>query len=47
MSANGYFQLALYLGVLLALAKPVGTYMARIYESRPAILNTFGAPLDR
>ena len=40
MSANGYLQLALYLGVLLALAKPLGTYMARIYEGKPAILNT-------
>ena len=47
MSANGYFQLALYLGVLLALAKPLGTYMARIYDGRPAILNTLGAPLER
>jgi potassium-transporting ATPase potassium-binding subunit len=47
MSANGYFQLALYLGVLLALAKPLGSYMARIYEGRPVILNTFGAPLER
>ena len=42
MSANGYFQLALYLGVLLALAKPLGTYMARIYEGQPAVLNTVG-----
>jgi potassium-transporting ATPase potassium-binding subunit len=47
MSANGYFQLALYLGVLLALAKPLGAYMARIYEGRPAILNMFGAPLEK
>ena len=47
MSANGYFQLALYVGVLLALAKPLGTYMARIYEGQPAMLNTLGAPFEK
>ena len=35
MTANGIFQLALYLVVLLALAKPLGAYMARVYENRP------------
>ena len=47
MSANGYFQLVLYLAVLLALAKPLGAYMALIYEGKPAILNQAGAPLER
>ena len=35
MTANGIFQLALYLVVLLALAKPLGAYMARVYEGQP------------
>ena len=47
MSANGYLQLILYLVVLLALAKPLGTYMARIYEGQPAVLNRVGAPFER
>jgi K+-transporting ATPase ATPase A chain len=34
MTAEGYLQLAFYIGVLLALAKPLGTYMARVYEGR-------------
>jgi len=34
MSANGFLQIALFLGVLLALAKPFGWYMARIYEGQ-------------
>jgi K+-transporting ATPase ATPase A chain len=34
MTGNGLFQLALYLIVLLALAKPLGLYMARVYEGR-------------
>ena len=35
MTANGIFQLVLYLVVLLALAKPLGGYMARVYEGQP------------
>jgi len=35
VTANSVFQLVLYLVVLLALAKPLGLYMARIYEGRP------------
>ena len=38
MTANGYLQLALYLVVLLALAKPLGAYMARVYENQPISL---------
>jgi K+-transporting ATPase ATPase A chain len=47
MSANGYLQLAFYLAVLIALAKPLGAYMARIYQGEPAWLNRAGAPLER
>ena len=47
MSANGYLQLAFYVVVLIALAKPLGAYMARIYEGQPAWINQAGAPLER
>ena len=47
MSANGYLQLVFYIVVLIALAKPLGAYMARIYENQPAVLNRWGAPLER
>ncbi|HZZ94725.1 MAG TPA: potassium-transporting ATPase subunit KdpA [Usitatibacter sp.] len=47
MGANGYLQLVVYVAVLLALAKPLGAYIARVYEGRPAGLNTFGAPLEQ
>ncbi|MEP6938920.1 MAG: potassium-transporting ATPase subunit KdpA [Rudaea sp.] len=36
MSANAYLQLALYLGVLLLLVKPVGAYMAAVFSDVPA-----------
>jgi len=47
MPANAYLQLAFYVVALIALAKPLGTYMARIYEGEPAVLNRIGAPLER
>ncbi|MFZ2301531.1 MAG: potassium-transporting ATPase subunit KdpA [Gallionella sp.] len=31
---NGILQIALYLGVLLAFAKPMGSYMVRVYEGK-------------
>jgi K+-transporting ATPase ATPase A chain len=46
MTANGYLQLAFYVVVLIALAKPLGAYMARIYEGQPALLNRIGAPFE-
>jgi len=47
MTANGYLQLAFYVVVLIALARPLGAYMARVYEGQPSILNTLGAPVER
>ena len=35
MTGNGWLQLGLYFGVLLALVKPLGTYMALVYEGKP------------
>ena len=32
MTANGWFQIAFYSVVLLALTKPIGMYMVRVYE---------------
>ena len=47
MTPNGYLQLGFYVVVLIALAKPLGAYMARIYEGEPAVLNRIGAPFER
>ncbi|HET7343817.1 MAG TPA: potassium-transporting ATPase subunit KdpA [Methylomirabilota bacterium] len=35
MTANGLVQLVLYVVVLLALARPLGAYMARVYQNQP------------
>ena len=39
MTANGALQIAVYLLVLLALVKPLGGYMARVYERQPILLD--------
>lgn len=47
MTANGYLQLGLYLVALLALAKPLGVYMARVYEGRPFVLDRLLGPVEQ
>ncbi|RYU58967.1 potassium-transporting ATPase subunit KdpA [Methylolobus aquaticus] len=47
MTANSLLQITVYVLVLLACAKPLGGYMARIYEDRPAGLNRWLAPVER
>ncbi|MFO1095342.1 MAG: potassium-transporting ATPase subunit KdpA [Planctomycetaceae bacterium] len=47
MTANGVLQLALYFAVLLACAKPLGLYMARVYEGRAPLLERWLSPIER
>lgn len=46
MSTNGYLQIALYLGLLLLMAKPLGTYMARIYEGKLPLFVRWLSPVE-
>jgi K+-transporting ATPase ATPase A chain len=47
MTGNAWVQLVLYLGVLLALARPLGGYMARVYEGQAHLLARWLGPLER
>ena len=47
MTGNGAIQLALYLIVLLLLVKPLGLYMARVYEGKTVGLDRVLGPLER
>jgi len=47
MDLNDYVQMGIYLLVLLLLVKPLGIYMARIYEGKPTGLNVWFAPVER
>jgi K+-transporting ATPase ATPase A chain len=43
----GWLQLALYIVVLLLLAKPLGAYMAAVYDGRATWAQRIGGPLER
>jgi potassium-transporting ATPase potassium-binding subunit len=47
MTPNGYVQLALYVIVLILLAKPLGAYMARVYDGGRVGLERVLGPIER
>ena len=47
MNAWGWLQLGLYAVVLLLLAKPLGAYMAAVYDGRAIWAQRIGGPLER
>ena len=47
MTSNSFLQITFYVVTLLALAKPLGWYMALVYEDEPAGLNRLLAPVER
>ena len=47
MTANGLLQIAVFFLAILALAKPLGTFMARIFEGERTWLHRVLRPLER
>jgi K+-transporting ATPase ATPase A chain len=47
VTTSGLLQIAIYLGALLLLVKPLGSYMARVYEGEPVLLRRATGPLER
>jgi len=47
MTTNGLLQIALFAVILVALAKPLGAYMARVYEGKPFGLDRILGPFER
>jgi K+-transporting ATPase ATPase A chain len=47
MTGNDVVQIMLYFGVLLLLAKPLGVYMARVYEGQTSGLDRVLGPVER
>ena len=47
MTTSGVLQILLYFGVLLALTKPLGSYMARVYEGQRTFLHPVLRPVER
>jgi K+-transporting ATPase ATPase A chain len=47
MTANGVFQIALYFVLVLAITKPMGVYMARLFMGQRTFLHPVLRPLER
>jgi len=47
MNIYSWIQLIFYIVVLLALAKPLGSYMAKVYQGEHTFLNRVLSPVER
>ena len=47
MTPNAFAQVAVYVVVLIALAKPLGAYMTRVYDGPPLLLDRLLGPVER
>ena len=47
MTLNGWLQIALFIAAVLLLAKPMGTYMAAVFDRRKTFLDPVLAPCER
>jgi K+-transporting ATPase ATPase A chain len=47
MSLNGWLQIALFIALILLLAKPMGLYMTRVFERRRTWLDPILVPCER
>ena len=47
MTSNAFLQLVVYFAVLIGLAIPLGSYMARVYEGEKVALERVLGPVER
>jgi K+-transporting ATPase ATPase A chain len=47
MTANGWLQILLFFGLLLAITKPLGVYMARVLEREKTFADRLFNPMER
>src|SRR5215467_9321319 len=47
MTANGWFQIALFLALVLAVTKPLGVFMARVFDRKRTFLDPVLRPVER
>ena len=47
MTANGWFQIAVFVLVLFAITKPIGTFMARVFNGEKTFLDLVLRPIER
>ncbi|MGD0797712.1 MAG: potassium-transporting ATPase subunit KdpA [Acidobacteriaceae bacterium] len=47
MTSNGWLQIAVFFALVLLAAKPMGLYMARVYERQKTLLDPVLGPIER
>ena len=47
MTANGWFQILLVLGVIFALTKPLGIFMTRVFNREKTFLDPVFRPVEK
>ena len=47
MTANGWFQIFLFLAIILAVTKPLGVYMARVFGGEKTFFDPVARPVER
>jgi K+-transporting ATPase ATPase A chain len=47
MTLNGWFQILLFFAVILAVTKPMGVYMATVFERRKTFMDPVLGPIER
>jgi K+-transporting ATPase ATPase A chain len=47
MTFNGMVQVIVFLSILILSVKPLGIYMARVFEGKPVVLNKWFLPIER
>jgi K+-transporting ATPase ATPase A chain len=47
MTANGWFQIGLFFLLIVLIARPLGIYMANVFEQRKTFLDPLLAPVER
>jgi K+-transporting ATPase ATPase A chain len=47
MTFNGMVQVIVFLSILILSAKPLGIYIARVFEGKPVVLNKWFLPIER
>jgi potassium-transporting ATPase potassium-binding subunit len=47
MTANGWFQICFFFALVLVCAKPLGIYMARVFEREHTFADRIFRPIER
>jgi K+-transporting ATPase ATPase A chain len=47
MTANGWFQIALFLLAVFVITKPLGIFMARVFSAQKTFLDSILRPIEK